>query len=317
MNTFSVLLVLKDRAEHTRRIMDTWNSQEFPYEIIIADGGQDVDIENQLLDKSNFPKLNYTYLRYPFDQKLTDFYDKMADAVMKINTSTAILMDNDDDIDIQGIKKCIEILEDKSYSSARGAMVTKSGRDMYTQYPESIVENTAKSRVLAQTKRFHGNWHNITRTNHIQAGWRMIKIASPDNFRFVEQVTGYLNTIWGNSHRGGFPWLYHEDGQVLHTERIKTENGCLQHHFPPQEQWINSGYWLKDFNKLTEMVGAAMSYHDGIPVNEALESFRNCYHFKLPHLKDLINHRINQAYELGYDYNRIDKMFQIMEQCKV
>ena len=316
MDTFSVLLVLKDRVDHTQRIMNKLDSEKFPYEILIADGGSDLAIEEELSDKSNFPNLNYTYLRYPFDKQLSDFYKKMSDAVMKIKTSTVCLMDNDDDLNIDGIKKCLEILKDKGYSSARGLMETSS-RNMYAQYPDSIIANTAAERMIQQTKHFHGNWHNIARTNHIQAQWKMIEIVSPNNFRITEQITGYLNTIWGNSHRGDFPWMYHEDGNVRHTERIKTEDGCLQHHYPPQEHWINADYWPKEFKKMTEVIGAAISYHDKIPINEALKLFSESYHFKLPHLKGLIKQRINDAKDILFDYNRIDKMFEIMEECQV
>ena len=72
MDTFSVLLVLKDRVDHTQRIMNKLDSEKFPYEILIADGGSDLAIEEELSDKSNFPNLNYTYLRYPFDKQLRD-----------------------------------------------------------------------------------------------------------------------------------------------------------------------------------------------------------------------------------------------------
>ena len=86
MDTFSILMPLKDRVSYTRRIMNKWNSEGFPYEIIIADGGQDLYIQEELSDKSNFENLNYTYIKYPFDMDLNNFYAKMADAVMKIKT---------------------------------------------------------------------------------------------------------------------------------------------------------------------------------------------------------------------------------------
>jgi len=312
MDTFSILMPLKDRVSYTRRIMNKWNSEKFPYEIIIADGGQDLYIEEELSDKSNFENLNYTYIKYPFDMELNNFYAKMADAVMKIKTSTVCLMDNDDFIDTDSISKCLEILKDPTYSSARGLMQDTTGRNMYSEYPDSIIADTAATRMIEQTKHFHGNWHNITRTNHIQAQWKMIEVVKPNNFRIVEQITGYMNTIFGNSHRGDFPWMMHE-----YSQRIKMQSGDLGAHFPSQEEWISANYWPEEFNKMTELVGAAISYHDKTPIDEALKIFRESYHFKLPHLKDLLNNRINQAFELGYNYNKIDQMLKIMEECQV
>jgi hypothetical protein len=166
--------------------------------------------------------------------------------------------------------------------------------------------------MIDQTKHFHGNWHNITRTNHIQAEWRMIEVVSPNNFRVVEQIAGYLNALWGDGYRGDFPWMMHDM-----SERIKTEAGPLSSHFPDQVSWINADYWLEEFNKLTEVVGSAISFYDKIPVADAMKIFRESYHFKLPQLKNLLDSRINEAFSLGYNYNRIDKMFTIMKDCAI
>ena len=312
MPTFSVLLVLKNRSQHTHRLMNIWEQEKFPYKILIADGGNDKDLEQTLADKSNFPNVNYEYIKYPFDDSLKQFYAKMSDAVMRIDTDTVSVMDNDDNISIQGIEKCLEILKDDSYSSARGLMSDTTGRNMYKQFPDSIIEETAAERMISQTKRFHGNWHNITRTNHIQAEWRSIEVVSPNNFRIVEQITGYLNTIWGNGYRGNFEWMSHGS-----SERITTDSGNLQSHFPPQENWIMSDYWLEEFNKLTEVVGTAIAYKDGIDIDDAIDLFKNTYPLKLPALKDLLNKRICEAHELGYDSDRILRMYSIMEECSV
>ena len=309
---FSILLVLKDRSRYTKRLMNKWNSEKFPYKIWIADGGKDDAIASVLSDKSNFSNLDYEYMRYPFDATLQDFHNKMASAVMKIDTDTTMLMDNDDFIEVDGINRCVEILKDNSYCSARGLMQTVYGDNMYELYPDSIIGSSAAERVIKQTQQFHSNWHNVARTKYIQAMWKIIKIANPQNFRIVEQSTCYLNTVFGNSYRGDFPWMHH--GQ---SERIQLSSGTLQSHFPSQQEWINSGYWLEEFNKLTEMVGAAISYHDGVSIEDGLKIFRECYHFKLPELKDLLDIRVSQAFKLGYNYNKIDQMLQVMQELNI
>ena len=49
---------------------------------------------------------------------------------------------------------------------------------MYDKYTDDIIGDTAKERVTQQTKQFHGNWHNLTRTNHIQACWKMLNVIT-------------------------------------------------------------------------------------------------------------------------------------------
>tara|TARA_R110000824_G_scaffold253324_1_gene442218 strand:- start:405 stop:842 length:438 start_codon:yes stop_codon:yes gene_type:complete len=140
----------------------------------------------------------------------------------------------------------------------------------------------------------------------------MINAVKPQNFRFTEQLSGYLNIVWGNSYRGDFPWLIH-----YNEERIKTENGSLQDHFPDQSTWINSDYWLDEFNKMTEAVGVAIAHHDGISIGDAMDKFLESYPYKLPNLNKLLKKRILEAKELGYNEKRIDKLFSIVKECDV
>ena len=323
-DNFSILLVLKGRPAYTIRFLVWLNKIKFPYKIIIADGGSDEYI-HEILGTSPVPRglnnLNFEYVQYPYDKTLDNFHEKMADAVQKIDSATVSIMDNDDFLLLEGIPHCLkELKENPQYSSARGAIYSihishnivgrlSMGPSMYTKYPDSIIAKTAADRMIEQTKRFHGNWHNITRSNHIKASWRMINVVKPQNMRFTEQMTGYLNTLWGDGYRSSeFPWLLHHQGT-----RVEVEGGgTLESHYPDQETWINSDYWLEEFNKMTEVIGVAISEYDKIPIAEALSIFRKTYPLKLPDLKDLLEKRIDEAVKLGYNSDRIDKLFQVI-----
>ena len=74
-NNFSILLVLKDRPSYTFRYMKYMDLLNFPYKILIADGGENVEIQQVLENKDNFPNLNYDYIRYPYDNTLDDFHE--------------------------------------------------------------------------------------------------------------------------------------------------------------------------------------------------------------------------------------------------
>jgi glycosyltransferase domain-containing protein len=323
-NNFSILLVLKDRPHYTVRYMGYLNHIKFPYKIIIADGGKNLEIQNILENKKNYSNLNYEYIRFPYDETLNDFYEKMAMAVEQIESPTVSVMDNDDFILLEGIPKCLHILkENEHYSSSRGAILSIAvshdvfgylsvGKNMYSKYPNSIIGETAVDRMIDQTKKYHGNWHNVARSNHTKALWAMINVAKPQNMRFIEQLTGYLNTIWGDSHRSDFPFMLHQHGQ-----RIETQEGTLASHFPDQEVWINSDFWIEDFNKMTEVVGVGMALYDNIPVEEAMEKFANSYHYKLPHLKDLLEKKIEECKKVGYNKDRIKKLFEVLRKYKV
>lgn len=310
-NDFSILLVLKDRPQYTKRFMNHLVANLFPFKVLIADGGKDTNIQ-RLFEENAWPSIDYEYVRYPYDATLDDFYEKMADAVSRIQTKFVSVMDNDDFILTEGIEKCVEILKDPRYSSARGRIDDMQGNNMYTKFPNSITGETVLDRVRDQTKHFHGNWHNVTRTEHVQACWSMLNITKPKNMRFTEQVTGYLNVIWGDGYRGDFPWLIHDNG-----ERIETENGSLQNHFPDQTKWIKSDYWLNEFNKMTELIGAAISYKDNISIENAMKEFTEIYPDKLPDLELILNSRIAKAKSIGYNEERIKLLYEAVERFDV
>ena len=321
---FSILMPLKDRVDYSYRVLSYLDHIKFPYKIILADGGEDEKISEVLQDPNNLSNLDYEYIRYPYDTTVSDFYNKMADAVLRVDTPTVAVLDNDDFILSEGITECLKILKDNpDFSSARGAVnniiVSRQtygtltvGRNIYSTFPNSICAPTASERFKEQTVRFHCNWHNVTRSNHVKACWQMIREASPQNIRFTGQIAGYLNTLWGNSHRSDFRWLLHQQG-----ERIKTEGGTLVDHFPPQDHWIKSDYWLEDFNKTSEVIGVAIAEYDNVSVEEGIKVFKETYPLKLPDLKELLDKRIKESNLLGYNQKRIDNLQSIVRENKI
>jgi glycosyltransferase domain-containing protein len=325
---FTILLVLKDRPSYTMRFMNYMNHlyqesnpSNYPFKIVIADGGSDLNIQKTLENKSNFPNLEYQYLRYKYDETLDDFHEKMASAVDHITTPVASVLDNDDFILLEGVYNSLNFLKNNhDYSSSRGAVTIMNilagrlrlGSNIYSIFKDPIVSSSAAGRMIEQTKAFHGNWHNLTRTRHLKASWKMINVAKPQNMRFTEQMTGYLNIIWGHGHRDVYPWLLRQDG-----ERIKTKEGTLADHFPPQEVWIKSDFWQEEFNKMTEVVGVAISAYDNIPVEEAMDKFSKTYPHKVPDHFQLLQDRIKGCQKLGYNEQRIERMFDILRKHEV
>jgi hypothetical protein len=68
---------------------------------------------------------------------------------------------------------------------------------------------------------------------------------------------------------------------------------------------------------MTEAVAVAMSDLDDIPIEKSLEIFAETYSLKLPHLKDLLEVRIKEAIDLGYNAERIKKLFKIVKEYDI
>jgi glycosyltransferase domain-containing protein len=117
----TIVLTLKDRPEFTRRWMQYMNDQRCPYKILIADGGADKAIEDQLRNSSNYPNLDYEYIRYPFDENVRVFYTKQLDVCGRVRTEYLLWADNDDFFLIDKIPLLIDFLDgNPDYSGCRG-----------------------------------------------------------------------------------------------------------------------------------------------------------------------------------------------------
>ena len=119
----TIVLTLKDREAFTRRWMRYMNDQCCPYKILIADGGADEGIESELRDLTNYPNLDYEYIRYPYDNDLEIFYAKQLDICKRVETEYLLLADNDDFYLIDKISDVINFLdENPGYSGCRGSI---------------------------------------------------------------------------------------------------------------------------------------------------------------------------------------------------
>ena len=95
-NDLTIVLTLKDRVPFTYRWIKYMNDMKCPYKILIADGGKDKSIEEHLSDSSNYPDLNYVYIRYPYDETIDDFYRKLENILSQVQTKYHLYADNDD-----------------------------------------------------------------------------------------------------------------------------------------------------------------------------------------------------------------------------
>ena len=60
-NLLTIVLTLKNRSDFTFRWMSYMNQICCPYKILIADGGDDLEVENILKVNSNYPNIIYEY----------------------------------------------------------------------------------------------------------------------------------------------------------------------------------------------------------------------------------------------------------------
>lgn len=199
----TIVLTLKDRPEFTRRWMQFMNDQHCPYKILIADGGADKAIEDQLRDSSNYPNLDYEYIRYPFDVNVRIFYTKQLDVCGRVKTEYLLWADNDDFYLIDRIPLLIDFLDSNpDYSGCRGKdahfyLASKDADVINSHVGESYRAILSSSRsiedekFIERTERFFNevdqynlwlNWYCIFRADKVL---RSLEIIYKHNFADV------------------------------------------------------------------------------------------------------------------------------------
>jgi len=277
----TVIVPLKDRSAFTSRLMSYFSKTNFPFKVILADGGSDAELEHTLRSGEYYGGVNYRYIRYPYDDNLTQFHKKLDHCANEVDTPFVVSIDNDDFLTLEGLEKSISFLRNNpDYSSCRGALIgfpspcqgfpnrSDLSGNMYTEFPDDITGASAADRVIDQSAHFHGNWHNLTRSHHYKATHKILKELDPQGFRFTEQTIGFLGVIWGNSSRNDYEFILHQHG----TDRVL---GCER--LPSQANWISDVGWPENFAKMTDAIAVGISSVDEIDLQEAREIFKHHY----------------------------------------
>jgi glycosyltransferase domain-containing protein len=187
------------------------NDMRCPYKILIADGGKDQSIEENLRDHRNYPYLNYEYVRYPYDSSREVFYQKRDDIIPQVETPYVLIADNDDFYLLDRFSEILDALDnDKDIVGARGRHVDFTVYDVnqqgnnnvngthylaITNEVPSIDANTSVERIeelCGNISRYdcYMNWYCVFRTEAVKTAWKNILDIKVKEAVFVEIFMG-------------------------------------------------------------------------------------------------------------------------------
>jgi glycosyltransferase domain-containing protein len=283
----TLLLVLKDRTQYTRFLMQYLNERGCPFKIIVADGGAETAIKEEFRDPNKWKNLSYDYIEFPYDEKVSDFYKKMSTAAQLVTTPFVVMIDNDDIPLMSAFYLQVHFLcQSPSFSSSRGQLIRtnfgpsavmapgtnqrvevlldlKSFGPLYHEHTGSVIasdesaQGAASQRMQIQSEQFHSNWHNVIRTSHFQTAVKLLCLVNPSSMRFADQFLSYMMTVWGNSRRSG-------EAQLLHGVSTPSIRGIdAPQHFPEISVWLNSDEWCEDWRKFSTAIAMAVTMCDG------------------------------------------------------
>jgi len=201
----TIILTLKDRVSFSYRWMEYMNDLRCPYKILIADGGIDKEIEIQLNNINNYPYLDYSYIRYPVDKTLSDFYRKFVSVINLVKTPYLLFADNDDFFLLDKIPEFINFLNQNSdYTACGGSnvhlsllsetnlIVNSTSSENYiatcTDINRSVENSTGIERIeyfmkFADTHDLWSCWYQVQRTSSIVRAFNFL-----NRYHFIDLV---------------------------------------------------------------------------------------------------------------------------------
>ena len=91
MDNLTLVLPLKDREFYSRRLLGYLDEICCPYPLIIADGGAKDSKIQQSIESNYYDNLEYEYIRFPYDSSPQQFYGKIANSLLKVETPLAMI----------------------------------------------------------------------------------------------------------------------------------------------------------------------------------------------------------------------------------
>jgi len=207
MNNLTILLTLRERADYTK----TWINNNYSPDInyLIADGS--ISDENELIFKEN-PKDNIQYIRFPVDKNLESYHKKVWDASKMVKTPYIMACDNDDFLNIYGIKKCVNFLEKNiDYGMCGGKILgvigsnkeQSNGISSYKlNYGETVdnssLDNLSGEKAIEQMFRpYRYIWYSVYCIDIFQETWKKIYETKLESGHLVEMMQTQLSFCYG------------------------------------------------------------------------------------------------------------------------
>lgn len=290
MNDLTIILLLKGRDAFTIRWFEYAKKFKLSCKVIVADGGVDNGLENELRNKKFHLVVNYDYVRYPYDENHQIFYAKVHDALTKVETKHVLLASNDDFYFFDALESSVHFLnENPEFVASRGELwdfnviSPPSGfqrsntkdhiygdmdrvRKLY--FHTTVLGDSAMDRVADYTLKCNSVFHDVIRTESLREALSVFVKSKTNDWRFFEKFISCFIASHGKIHRGEGLYMLHQCHPEMAALTI-VGNTPLE--------WIDSAGWNEDFDRFINSLALQVSKIDKIAFYEAKCELIKCF----------------------------------------
>ena len=283
MNKLTILLTLWDRSEYTK----TWFLNNYFHDVdyLIADGS--VGDANELFFNKN-KKDNINYVRFSVDQNIEDYHKKLWDASKMIKTPYVMTCDNDDFLNVYGLKKCVDFLEknnDYGFCGGKILGVIGTNKDVILEHAsyKLIFGLTVDNFTLDGVSGFDGVekmmrpyryiWYSVYRVNIFTKIWRDVYKTKLKNGKLAEMLQSQLSFCYGKYKDLNInTYIRLENPSTSYDRSISMKN----------ETWHHSRiYFDESYRDDVKKMVSAISNHLGLSPERITEQYVKFYTYTL------------------------------------
>ena len=278
-SNLTIILVIKDRVDCTYRWMEYADLINFPFKIIIVDGGLDKKIEKILSDSESYKNISYNYYRCPYDETLSEYYAKLAFSFEHVNTDYVALADNDDFLIIDGLRRSTEFLmRHPDYSSCRGLVgevFIKNKSNFEFKVNRDIVFDIdyekAVDRVKTHLSDYDITFYDVHRTKELGECFRKLDNLNPYDVFIAEILTSTLTVTFGKIKRNNYLYLIRHQNN---SESVALKTNKANNFY--ERMFLYS--WSNDCNNFINTIADSLTLTQGeIDKKDAINIVRDLY----------------------------------------
>ena len=204
----TLVVPLLERHSLTHRVLQNLNRQKCEFKIIVADGSLTEFNQERLKQGVYYDNLDIDYFYNGHDFDIHRYMNKMHNAFQKISTPFAMIFDNDDLIDLSGIRRGVYFLSNNlDYSTYRNDIRTIEFAENYVEIKDtlythpSIEQGSARERALDCVSHFNSFNYAIFRTEQIKCFFEIMDSVKNNDFQFFSKSLAYFFSCYGQCKR--------------------------------------------------------------------------------------------------------------------
>ena len=283
----TLVIPLLDRHALTNRALAHLQNNNCNFNILVADGSElpffkffarplmnlgespipagFANPDEKSLQK-HYGSLNIEYFYNGHDYNIAKYMNKMSLAFKRIESPLCMVLDNDDLVDLSGVKSGIDFMaKNLDYSTYQNDVKTLNlkprkslGPSLYTK--NSLEQEEPRERLLDVVENFNSFNYAIFRTPIAKCFFEIMDEMNNDDFQLFQKCWAYFAAVFGKCKR-----LHNESYYYFIPGNSILQHGGKVHKF---SSWMETPYWQTSAPVMVSIISTVFAELHGVDIRD-------------------------------------------------